>query len=89
MKKSFFYLITISTILFSCTGSNQWSIQNQQQWMQQCQNQFVKQEKPQEVIREYCVCVMDKIQADFPSMKASLEMPEEKLKKYFDSCKQD
>lgn len=88
MKKILFICVILGSIFMSCGSSNHWSQKQQQQWMDFCNNKFATQKKDKSAadISSYCLCVLDKIQGDYPSLKASLEMSDEKQLEYLNSC---
>lgn len=88
MKKILFICTIFLGFGIGCTSSNQWSQKQQQQWMDFCNKKFAVQKKDKSAadISSYCVCVLDKIQGDYPSLKASLEMSDEKQLEYLESC---
>lgn len=88
MKKILLICAIFMGGLIGCTSSSQWTQQQQQQWMDHCNKKFATQKKNKSAadISGYCLCVLDKIQGDYPNLKASLEMSDEKQLEYLKSC---
>ena len=69
-----------------CSDVKQWSNNQQSQWMTVCGKSVEAKIEDPDTRRSFCGCVLGKVQDVYPTVQASLEMPEDEQRKFYQDC---